>query len=120
METEAVVGEHASPLKRKRDESDEELDKMEGGEAHSANGKVEVKSEGDANGSGAKSAPSSGGAESPAGSAPSTVAAKYAAFSCKRCNKSIHNSEEAITEHLDYHYARCPRISCFFALIIVL
>lgn len=113
METEAAaVGEHASPLKRKRDESDEELDKKEGGEAHSANGKVEVKPEGEANGSGAKSAPSSGGAESPAGSATSTVAAKYAAFSCKRCNKSIHNSEEAITEHLDYHYARDMASGC--------
>jgi hypothetical protein len=118
METEAAaVGEHASPLKRKRDESDEELDKKEGGEAHSANGKVEVKPEGEANGSGAKSAPSSGGAESPAGSATSTVAAKYAAFSCKRCNKSIHNSEEAITEHLDYHYARCPTHPFIFLLL---
>jgi hypothetical protein len=81
-----------SPLKRKRDESDEELEK---------NGNLEIKAEGEANGGRV------GGAESPAG-----PPSKYASFSCKRCNKSIQNTEDSITEHLDYHYARyvllCP------------
>jgi hypothetical protein len=37
---------------------------------------------------------------------------KVNVFSCKRCSKAIVNSEEAIQEHLDYHYARDMANGC--------
>jgi len=94
--TSDVLPATTSPSKRKRDESDEELDskKLTGNGAEK-------------NGKGSKS---DGGSESP--TSPGSAPSRYSSFSCRRCNKSVQNTEEAITEHLDYHYARDMASGC--------
>lgn len=116
QETPIIDLNRPSPLKRKREEkSDEERSISDAGKSSS---------EGD------PTSPSSGSAINQEATngvslalSSSMEGLRYSSFSCKRCNKSIQNVEEAITEHLDYHYARyrCPptRVVCYSPLALL-